>query len=396
MSAQTSLVWRQTIFQDGGTVIPTEEQTLIRDMARDFARDRLAPFSADWDRESRFPKEAIAEMAELGFLGMLIPEDWGGAGASYLAYSMAMEELAAGDGSVTTVIAVQMLVTNILHQRGSTDQKETWLRPLAEGRKLSAFALTEPHAGSDASNLKTKAVKTDDGWTLNGSKQFITNGSHADVIMVFAVTDPDRGHRGISAFLVPADTPGFEVARLEEKMGQKASDATHLIFDDVKLPETALVGKVGEGYRYALENLEAGRIGIASQSIGMARAAFEAARDYAKEREAFGKPIAEHQAVAFRLADMATQIEAARQLTWHAASIRDAGRRCIKEAAMAKLFASEMAETVCTESIQTHGGYGYIRDYRVEQIFRDARICRIYEGTSDVQKMLISREILRE
>ncbi len=377
-------------------MIPSEEQTLIRDMARDFARDRLKPFSADWDKESRFPKEAIAEMAELGFLGMLIPEEWGGVGASYLTYAMAIEELAAGDASVTTVVAVQMLVNNILHQRGSTEQKETWLKPLAQGTKLSAFALTEPHAGSDASNLKTKAVKTDNGWEITGSKQFITNGSHADVILVFAVTDPSAGHRGISAFLVPANTPGFEVARCEEKMGQKASDATHLIFDSAQLPDTALVGNEGEGYRYALENLEAGRIGIASQSIGMARAAFQAATEYAKEREAFGKPIAEHQAVAFRLADMATEIEAARQLTWHAASIRDAGQRCIKEAAMAKLFASEMVERVCSEAIQTHGGYGYIKDYRVEQIYRDARICRIYEGTSDIQKMLISREILKE
>jgi len=377
-------------------MIPSEEQTLIRDMARDFARDRLKPFSPDWDKEGRFPKEAIAEMAELGFLGMLIPEEWGGVGANYLTYAMAIEELAAGDASVTTVVAVQMLVNNILHQRGSAEQKETWLKPLAQGNKLSAFALTEPHAGSDASNLKTKAIKTDSGWEITGSKQFITNGSHADVILVFAMTAPSAGHRGISAFLVPANTPGFEVARCEEKMGQKASDATHLIFDGVKLPDSALVGNEGEGYRYALENLEAGRIGIASQSIGMARAAFEATTEYAKDREAFGKPIAEHQAVAFRLAEMATEIEAARQLTWHAASIRDAGQRCIKEAAMAKLFASEMAEKVCSEAIQTHGGYGYIKDYRVEQIFRDARICRIYEGTSDIQKMLISREILKE
>lgn len=377
-------------------MIPTEEQTLIRDMARDFATDKLKPFSQDWDRSATFPLETLREMGTLGFLGMLIPEEWGGPGASYMAYSMALEELAAGDASVTTVISVQMLVNNILHQRGSLEQKERWLRPLAQGKSISAFALTEPHAGSDASNLKTKARKDGAGWIVNGTKQFITNGSHADVVLLFAMTEPDQGSRGISAFLVPTDIPGFHCARKEEKMGQRASDATHLVFEDVHLPADAIVGKPGEGYKYALQNLEAGRIGIASQSLGMARAAYEAALAYSKERTAFGKPIGQHQAVAFRLADMATKIEAARQLTWHAATLRDAGVPCLKEAAMAKLYATEMAVEVCYDAIQNHGGYGYIKDYGVEQLYRDARITTIYEGTSDVQRMLISREILRD
>jgi butyryl-CoA dehydrogenase len=377
-------------------VIPTEEQDLIRDMARDFAKDKLKPFTQDWDRNSTFPLETLREMGELGFLGMLIPEEWGGPGASYMAYSMALEELAVGDASVTTVISVQMLVNNILHQRGSQEQKERWLRPLVQGKAISAFGLTEPHAGSDASNLKTKAERDGEGWVINGTKQFITNGAHADVILLFAVTEPGQGSRGISAFLIPADTPGFTCAREEEKMGQKASDATHLVFEEVRVPANAIVGKPGEGYKYALQNLEAGRIGIASQSLGMARAAYEAALGYSKEREAFGKPISQHQAVAFRLADMATKIEAARQLTWHAATLRDAGLPCLKEAAMAKLYATEMAVEVCYDAIQNHGGYGYIKDYGVEQIYRDARITTIYEGTSDVQRMLISREILKE
>ncbi len=377
-------------------MIPSEEQTLIKDMAKEFAKDKLKPFSAEWDRNSFFPRDTLEEMGQLGFLGMLIPEEWGGPGASYVTYSMALEELAVGDASVTTVISVQMLVNNIIHQQGTSEQKEQWLRPLAQGKAISAFALTEPHAGSDASNLKTRAVREGGDWVINGSKQFITNGSYADVVLLFAVTAPGQGSKGISAFLIPADTPGFQCARKEEKMGQKASDSTFLTFDDVRVPASALVGKENEGYKYALQNLEAGRIGIASQSLGMARAAYEAALTYSKEREAFGKPISEHQAVAFRLADMATQIEAARQLTWHAATLRDQGLPCLKEAAMAKLFATEMAEKVCHDAIQTHGGYGYIKDYGMEQIYRDARITTIYEGTSDIQRMLISRQILKD
>ncbi len=374
-------------------MIPNEEQALIRDMARDFAREKLKPNTAEWDRDGIFPLSTIREMGELGFMGMLIPEDWGGPGASYQAYSMVLEELAAGDGSVTTVISVQMLVNNILHQQGSPEQKENWLRLLVQGQAISAFGLTEPHAGSDASNLKTRAQRDGDDWVINGSKQFITNGSVADVILVFAVTAQGRGAKGISAFLVPADAPGFACARKEEKMGQRASDATFLTFDDVRVPASAMVGAENQGYRYALRNLEAGRIGIASQSIGMARAAYEAALGYSKERQSFGKPIFEHQAVAFRLADMATKIEAARQLTLHTAGLRDAGLPCLKEAAMAKLFATETAEEVCRDAIQIHGGYGYIRDYGVEQIYRDARVTSIYEGTSDIQRMLISRHL---
>lgn len=377
-------------------MIATDEQVIIADMARSFARDHLKPFSAGWDKSGVFPHTAIKELGALGFLGMLVPPDWGGAGASYLAYAVALEELAAGDGSVTTVISVQMLVNNILAQQGSLEQKQTWLRPLAEGRAIGAFGLTEPHAGSDASSLKTRAGRDGGDWVINGSKQFITNGSVADVLLLFAVTAPGRGSRGISAFLVPTDTPGFQCVRKEDKMGQRCSDATYLTFDDMRVPASALVGMENEGYKYALQNLEAGRIGIASQSLGMARAAYEAALAYAKERHSFGCPIAEHQAVAFRLAEMATALEAARQLTWHAASLRDAGAPCLKEAAMAKLFATEAAEKICREAIQIHGGYGYIRDYGLEQIYRDVRVTTIYEGTSDIQKMLISRQILKD
>lgn len=377
-------------------MIATDEQILIRDMAREFSLEHLKPHSAQWDRDGHFPDNLFSTLGKLGFFGMLVPEEWDGPGASYLSYAMALEELAAGDGAITTVISVQMLVNNILHQRGSTIQKEKWLRPLAKGQAISAFGLTEPHAGSDASSLKTRATKNDQGWILNGSKQFITNGSVADVVLVFAMTEPERGSKGISAFLVPTDTPGFQCARKEDKMGQRASDSTFLTFDDVHLPSSALVGAEGQGYKYALENLEAGRIGIASQSLGMARAAYEAALGYSRERESFGKPISEHQAVAFRLAEMATAIEAARQLIWHAACLRDLGLPCLKEAAMAKLFATEMAEKTCREAMQIHGGYGYVRDYRIEQIYRDVRVTTIYEGTSDIQKMLISRQILKE
>jgi butyryl-CoA dehydrogenase len=373
----------------------TEEQALIRDLARKFATDHLKPHSSLWDRNAAFPETLASDMGTLGFFGMLVPEKWGGAGMSYRAYAAVLEELAAGDGSITTVISVQMLVNNILAQRGSGDQKERWLRPLAQGRAISAFGLTEPHAGSDASSLKTKAVRAVDGWIINGAKQFISNGAVADVVLVFAVTDAVLGARGISAFLVPTDTAGFTCARKEDKMGQRACDTTFLTFDNVHLADTALVGKENQGYKYALENLEAGRIGIAAQSLGMARAAYEAALSYSKERESFGKPISQHQAVAFRLADMATSLEAARQLIRHAATLRDHGQPCLKEAAMAKLFATEMAEKICHDAIQIHGGYGYIRDYGVEQIYRDVRVTSIYEGTSDIQKMLISRAILK-
>ncbi|MCB2102849.1 MAG: acyl-CoA dehydrogenase family protein [Rhodobacterales bacterium] len=375
----------------------TEEQTLIRDMARDFARDRLAPNAAQWDRESRFPKEAIAEMGELGLLGMLVPDTYDGAGADHVAYALALEEIAAGDAGCSTVMSVHNSVACMpILKFGSEDQKARFLKPLARGEMLGGFALTEPQAGSDAAALKTRARWEGNHFVLNGTKQFITSGANADLLIAFAVTDPDKGKKGISAFIVPTDTPGYVVAGVEKKMGQHNSDTAQIVFDDMKLTPDLLLGEEGEGYRIALSNLEGGRIGIASQSVGMARAAFEAAVRYAKERQTFGKPIAEHQAVAFRLADMATRIEAARLLVHQAAALRDAGLPCLKEASMAKLFASEMAERVCSAAIQIHGGYGYLEDFPVERIYRDVRVTQIYEGTSDVQRLVISRAVLAE
>jgi alkylation response protein AidB-like acyl-CoA dehydrogenase len=373
----------------------TEEQTLIRDMARQFARDKLAPHAAEWDRESRFPTEAVAEMGRLGFLGMLVPEEWDGAGAGQVANALAMMEVAAGDGSCSTIMGVHnsvgcMPVLNF----GTAEQKERFLRPMARGEMLAAFCLTEPQAGSDAAAIKTRAEKDGNHYVLNGVKQFITSGRNAQVAIVFAVTDPARGKKGISAFIVPTNTPGYQVASIENKLGQKASDTCQIVFDNMRLTPDLLLGEEGQGYRIALSNLEGGRIGIAAQATGMARAAYEAALAYAQERQSFGKPIAKHQAVAFRLADMATSLQAAELMVLHAAALRDAGQPCLKEAAMAKLHASEMAERVCSDAIQIHGGYGYLSDFPVERIYRDVRVCQIYEGTSDIQRLIIGREIL--
>ncbi|MCP4327359.1 MAG: acyl-CoA dehydrogenase [Alphaproteobacteria bacterium] len=374
-----------------------EEQIMIRDMARSFATDKLLPNAADWDRESAFPRQAITEMGELGLLGMLVPEDWDGVGADHVSYALALEEVAAGDGACSTIMSVQnSVVAMAINGFGTLDQKERFLRPLARGEMLGAFCLTEPHAGSDAGAIRTRAKRVGNQYELSGTKQFITSGRNANIAIVFAVTDPEAGRKGISAFVVPTDTPGYEVARVESKLGQRASDTCQIVFDDCKLTPDLLLGDEGQGYRIALSNLEGGRIGIAAQSVGMARAAFEAARVYATERESFGKPIIEHQAVGFRLADMATRIEAARQLLLHAAALRDAGRPCLQEASMAKLFASEMAETVCSDAIQIHGGYGYLDDFPVERIYRDVRVCQIYEGTSDVQRLVISRALAAE
>ncbi|MAB97729.1 MAG: acyl-CoA dehydrogenase [Pseudomonadaceae bacterium] len=373
-------------------MIPSEEELQIRDVARQFAEERLKPFAAEWDREHRFPKEALREMAELGFLGMLVPEQWGGAETGHVAYAMALEEIAAGDGACSTIMSVHNSVGCMpILKYGSEAQKQQFLRPLVEGKMIGAFALTEPHAGSDASDLRTKARRDGDDYVLNGSKQFITSGQHAGIVIVFAVTDAALGKKGISAFIVPTDTPGFSVARVEEKLGQHASDTCQLQFDDMRIPASFRLGEEGEGYKIALSNLEGGRIGIASQAVGMARAAFDAARQYSHERETFGKPIIEHQAVAFRLADMATQIAVARQMVMHAATLREAGLPCLAEASMAKLFASEMAEKVCSAALQTLGGYGYLKDFPLERIYRDVRVCQIYEGTSDVQRLVIAR-----
>ncbi|TVT47322.1 MAG: acyl-CoA dehydrogenase [Denitromonas halophila] len=375
-------------------MILTQEQEMIRDAMRDFSRERLAPFAEAWDRDHTFPREALKELAELGALGMVVPEQWGGAGMDYMSLVLAIEEIAAGDGATSTIVSVQnSLACGIPNRYGNDAQKEQWLKPLARGEMLGCFCLTEPHVGSDAGAIKTTAVKDGDHWVLNGVKQFITTGREADVAIVFAVTDKAAGKKGISCFLVPTTAPGYVVGRIEEKMGQKASDTAQILFENCRVPADALLGEEGQGYKIALSNLEAGRIGIASQCLGMARAALEAAVKYAHERETFGKPIFEHQAVNFRLADMATQLEAARQLVWHAASLKDAGRPCLKEASMAKLFASEMAEKVCSDAIQIHGGYGYVTDFPVERIYRDVRVCQIYEGASDIQRLVIGRAL---
>ena len=375
----------------------TEDKTMIRDAVRAYVAERVAPFAAQWDRDSTFPREALAGLAELGCYGVAVPEEYGGAGLDYLSLALILEEIAAGDGATSTVVSVNNCpVCSILMAWGSEAQKREWLTPLAQGRMLGAFCLTEPHVGSEASGLRTTARRDGDHYVLNGVKQFITSGKNADVAIVMAVTDREAGKRGISAFLVPTSTPGYVVARLEEKTGQHASDTAQILFEDCRVPASLLLGDEGQGLKIALSGLEGGRIGIASQSVGMARAAFEAALRYAKERVAFGQPIFEHQAVQFRLADMATRIEAARQMIHHAASLKDAGRPCLKEAAMAKLFASEIAEKVCSDAIQIHGGYGYVADFPVERIWRDVRVCQIYEGTSDVQRILIGRALAQE
>jgi len=375
-------------------VILTSEQEMIRDSMRDFARERLAPFAYEWDKHHVFPAQALKELGALGALGMTVPEEWGGAGMDYRALVLALEEIAAGDGATSTIVSVQnSLACGITLKYGTAAQKERWLKPLARGEALGCFCLTEPHTGSDAAAIRTRADRVGDGFVLNGVKQFITTGQHADVAIVLAVTDRAAGKKGISCFLVPTATPGYVVARLEEKMGQKASDTAQILFEDCRVPASALLGAEGEGYRIALSNLEAGRIGIAAQAVGMARAALEAAVRYARDRVTFGVPIIEHQAVAFRLADMATQLDAARLLVWHAAELKDAGRPCLKEASMAKLFASEMAEKVCSDAIQIHGGYGYVSDFPVERIYRDVRVAQIYEGASDIQRMVIGRAL---
>lgn len=370
------------------------EQEMIRDAVRAFAQAELWPHAAQWDKEHTFPKSALRGLAELGAYGICVPQDFGGAGMDYMSLALVLEEIAAGDGGTSTIISVTNCPVNaILLRYGSPQQKKNWLEPLAQGKMLGAFCLTEPQVGSDASALATTAVRQGDSYVLNGVKQFITSGKHGDVAIVIAVTDKSAGKRGMSAFLVPTNSPGYVVARLEDKLGQHSSDTAQIQLDQCRVPIDNLIGREGEGYGIALGALEGGRIGIAAQSIGMARSALEVALAYAKDRQSFGTAIFNHQAVGFRLADCATELEAARQLTWHAASLRDAGRACLKEAAMAKLFASEMAERVCSAALQTLGGYGYLQDFPLERIYRDVRVCQIYEGTSDVQKMLIQRSL---
>lgn len=372
----------------------TQEQQQIRDAVRQFARERLLPGAAARDETHRFPREELAEMGRLGFLGMLVPESHGGADLGMVAYALALEEIAAADGACSTIVSVHCSVGCMpILKFGSDAQKQRFLPRMASGEWIGGFALTEPQAGSDASALKTRARRDGDHYVLDGAKQFITSGSNGQVIITFAVTDPAAGKRGLSAFIVPTDTPGYEVLRVERKLGQHGSDTCALAFNEMRVPVENRLGAEGEGYRIALSNLEGGRIGIASQAVGMARAAFEAARDYAGERVAFGKPIRDQQAIGFALADMATQIEAARLMVHHAAELRQNGQPCLTEASMAKLFATEMAEAVCSKAIQIHGGYGYLADYPVERIYRDVRVCQIYEGTSEVQRLVISRSL---
>jgi hypothetical protein len=376
----------------------SEDHIAVQDAVRAYVQDRIAPKAAEWDKTHHFPQAELRGLAALGCYGVAVPAEYDGAGLDYLALALILEEIAAGDGATSTVVSVNNCpVCSILMAWGNEDQKQRFLKPLARGEMLGAFCLTEPHVGSEAGGLKTTArsVKDSDGdhYVLDGVKQFITSGKHGDVAIVMAVTDKTAGKRGISAFIVPTATAGYTVARIEDKTGQHASDTAQILFENCRVPAANLIGDEGQGLKIALSGLEGGRIGIASQSVGMARAAFEAALAYSKQRVTFGQPIFEHQALQFRLADMATQIEAARQLIHHAASLKDAGRPCLKEAAMAKLFASEMAEQVCSAAIQIHGGYGYVSDFPVERIWRDVRVCQIYEGTSDVQRILIGRAL---
>lgn len=372
----------------------TEEQRMIRDMAHDFAQREIAPRAAAWEKAGWIDDALIAQMGELGLLGMVVPEEWGGSYIDYVAYALAVEEVSAGDGALGALMSVHNSVgCGPLLNYGTQAQKEAWLPALAGGRAIGCFCLTEPQAGSEAHNLRTRAEFKDGHWVLNGAKQFVTNGKRAKLAIVFAVTDPELGKKGLSAFLVPTDTPGFVVERAEHKMGLRASDTCAIALDDCRIPQENLLGERGKGLAIALSNLEGGRIGIAAQALGIARAAFDAALRYARERVQFGKPIIEHQSVANLLADMHTRLNAARLLTLHAARLKSAGLPCLSEASQAKLFASEMAEQVCSSAIQIHGGYGYLEDYPVERYYRDARITQIYEGTSEIQRMLIAREL---
>ena len=378
-------------------MILSPDHHAVRDAVRVFAQEQLWPQAAQWDRDHHFPKPAHQGLAELGAYGICVPEEYGGAGLDYLTLALVLEEVAAGDGGTSTAISVTNCPFNaILMRYGSEAQKQQWLVPAARGEMLGAFALTEPHVGSDASSLRTTAVRDGDGYVLNGVKQFITSGQNGHVAVVIAVTDKAAGKKGMSAFIVPTHNlgnTGWVVARLEDKLGQHSSDTAQINLENCRVPAENLIGQEGEGYRIALSALEGGRIGIAAQSVGMARSALEVAIQYTKERESFGTAIFNHQAVGFRLADCATRLEAARQLIWHAATLRDAGLPCLKEAAMAKLFASEMAEQVCSAAIQTLGDYGVVSDFPVERIYRDVRVCQIYEGTSDVQKIIIQRAL---
>jgi butyryl-CoA dehydrogenase len=369
-----------------------ESQQLIVDMAQRFADEQIAPGAAERDRTHAFPKEILAEMGALGLMGMVVPTQWDGVGADYVSMAAAIAAIASADGAISTIMSVQnSLVASALLAYGTDAQKEVFLKPVARGEMIGCFCLTEPHAGSDPAALQTRAVREGDDYVISGTKQFITSGKHGHIALVFAVTDSAAGKRGISAFLAPTNTEGYRVAGIEKKMGQHCSDTAQIVFEQCRIPASHMLGEAGQGYKIALSNLEGGRIGIAAQAVGMAQAAYDYALGYAKERITFGKPIIEHQAVAFRLADMATELHAARQLVYHAAALKDAGKPCLSEACMAKLYASEAAERICRDAMQTLGGYGYVEDFPLERIYRDVRVASMYEGTSDIQKIIIAR-----
>jgi len=373
----------------------TSEQELIRKTARDFAEKEIVPNAAEWDRESRYPKEVVAKLADLGFMGMFVPEQWGGAGLDHVSYALAIEEISRGDASVGVIMSVNNSLTSWpILTYGSDEQKERWLKPMAQGKTLGAFCLSEPQAGTDAAAQTTLATPDGDGWVINGVKNFITNGPSADTLVVIAMTDPSQGHHGISAFVVDADTPGVKVAHVEHKMGIRASETAQMTFDDVKVGKDSLLGKVGEGFRIAMSTLDGGRIGIAAQALGIGQAALDHAVSYAKEREQFGRPLAKFQAIQFKLADMKMRLEAARLLTLRAAYVKDQGRRHSSESAMAKLMASTTAVHCAEEAVQIFGGNGFSEDYPVEKLMRDAKICDIYEGTNEVQRMVIAAGLL--
>lgn len=372
----------------------TDEQRMIRDAAREFAQEQLAPNAAKWEKDHWIADAAVSQLGELGLLGMVVPEEWGGSYTDYVAYAIAVEEVAAGCASTAAMMSVHSSVgCGPILKFGSEAQKRAYLPDMASGRKIGCFCLTEPQAGSEANNLRTRAVLKNGAWTLNGSKLFVTNAKRAKVAIVFAVTDPELGKKGLSAFIVPTDTPGFVVDRPEHKLGIRASDTCAVTLDDCTVAEDQLLGERGKGLAIALSNLEGGRIGIAAQALGIARAAFEEALAYAKDRKQFGIPIVEHQSIGNMLADMTTRINAARLLIHHAARLRTVGKPCLSEASQAKLFASEVAEWVCSKAIQIHGGYGYLEDYPVERHYRDARITQIYEGTSEIQRLVIARSL---
>lgn len=371
----------------------TEEQAAIREMTRDFVRREIIPFAPEWDRTATVPLDTVRQLGALGLFGVWTPSEWGGAGADFTSYILATEELAYGDAGICNIVSATNSYCVKVRDHGTPEQKERFLRPVASGKDIACMMITEPQAGSDAANLRTRAVRKGDRYVLNGTKALITAGRSADVAVVLAVTDPDAGKRGISAFLFRTDQPGYRVSRVEHKLGHRTNDTCEIMLEDLEVPEENMLGKPGEGLKIALAGLDSGRIGVAAQSIGVARAAFDAALAYAHERETFGKKIFEHQAIAFKLADMATEIEVARQMCLHAAALKQAGGRCVKESSMSKLFASRMCERVCSEAIQIHGGYGFLSDYPVEKFYRDARVFQLYDGTNEIQQMIISREL---